>query len=490
MKKLLPLLSLLAPTHVVLAQFAPAVNLQPGAVITLPAGAYPNVLALGDFTQDFRADIAVCQRGLGTVGIYTQGLGGTFTSTPVSTYPIGVGPTGLVAVSLSNSFQTPPLDLVAVSAESNTFTLLLNKGDGSGTFAPAPKQNPPYDNYLGGNDKGVSPKLLTADLNGDHWPEFIYTFDTPAFLPYCGVFRRTLLPNIALDTRKLDSFSPGFAPASVALDDFDRDGTQDAVLTDPAGNGVTVRFAHRVDKDQSWSSSYFATSCQLTSGLSRPIQVATGDLNRDYLPDLAVAQEGSASIMVFLNLQNQQFGAQVPYALSAPARQVLLTDLNGDNQPEMLVLTADNKLQVFQHTGALDVTRYGKPMQLATGDNPTTMQVRDMNGDQRPDVVVACAGDNTVRIYLNQSVLATRPQQLAGIEVYPNPATDQLMITRLATPGGPLTAVLLDALGREVRHRELSAPQVALSVADLPRGVYVLRLTAAEGVFSQRIVVQ
>ncbi|QKG52850.1 T9SS type A sorting domain-containing protein [Hymenobacter sp. BRD67] len=284
----------------------------------------------------------------------------------------------------------------------------------------------------------------------------------------------------------IDSFHYGYGPSSVAIDDFDRDGTTDIVLTNPGGNEVDVCFARKYNPYQLWDKS---STVRLATS-SRPIQVATGDVNSDYLPDLAVAQEGSSDIIVFLNLKAQQFGAQVSYALSAAPRQVLLTDLNGDNQPEMLVLTADNKLQVFQHTGARDVTRYGTPMQLATGDNPTTMQVRDMNGDQRPDVVVACAGDNTVRIYLNQSVLATRPQQLAGIEVYPNPATDQLTITRLATPGGPLTAVLLDALGREVRRRELSAPQVALSVADLPRGVYVLRLTAAEGVFSQRIVVQ
>ncbi|QKG52851.1 FG-GAP repeat domain-containing protein [Hymenobacter sp. BRD67] len=181
MKKLLPLLSLLAPTHMVLAQFAPAVNLQPGAVITLPAGAYPNVLALGDFTQDFRADIAVCQRGLGTVGIYKQGLGGSFTSTPVGTYPIGVGPTGLVAVPLSNSYQTAPLDLVAISPLDSKFTLLTNKNDGSGTFTPV--VNRPNDNYFGRGTGAMStnPMLLTADIDLDGLPDFVYSYDATTF---------------------------------------------------------------------------------------------------------------------------------------------------------------------------------------------------------------------------------------------------------------------------------------------------------------------
>ena len=138
------------------------------------------------------------------------------------------------------------------------------------------------------------------------------------------------------------------------------------------------------------------------------------------------------------------------------------------------------------------MTRYGTPLTLATGADPVTMELDDMNGDGLTDVVVGCAGDNTVRVFLNRSsvVSAARAPHLAGVYVSPNPATDQVTIQRPASLTGPLTAVLLDALGREVRQVAVPAPAGTLSVAGLPQGVYVLRLSAPAGVLSQRLVVE
>jgi len=67
MKKLL--LCLLAPVSLASAQRGPQVSPQAGAVIAFPAGAAPSALAIADFNQDFRRDIAVCQRGRGPVGV-------------------------------------------------------------------------------------------------------------------------------------------------------------------------------------------------------------------------------------------------------------------------------------------------------------------------------------------------------------------------------------------------------------------------------------
>jgi hypothetical protein len=419
--------------------------------------------------------------------VYMQGPNTTFSATPVATCPVGDGPTGLVSLALGNTITRPSIDLVAISPVTGFYTLLTNKNDGSGTFTPV--VNGPTANYFAQGTPGPSttPQLLTADLNGDGWAELINTFETQGFLPSTGVFRKELYTSMAVDFRTLDQYRPGYAPGTMALDDFDRDGTKDVVVTNPSGNTFTVCWAQRYGLEQRWNVNTASTQA---SGGVRPLQVATGDVNGDFLPDIAVAQEGSRNIMLFLNLKNKQFGSQVPYALSAAPQQVLLADLNQDSAPEMLVLTADNKLQIFPHTGALDATRYGPPLQIATGSMPTTMQVVDINGDQRPDVVVGCTGDNTVRIYLNQSaVLATRPAQLVGIDVFPNPATDQLTVHRPSTLPGPLTGALLDGLGRLVRQLDLPSATATIPLTGLPRGVYVLRLCTKEAVMSQRVVI-
>ena len=64
MKNPLFLFAFLVPASLAFAQPVAPVNLQPGSIITLPAGAAPSALAIADYNQDNRADIAVCQRGL------------------------------------------------------------------------------------------------------------------------------------------------------------------------------------------------------------------------------------------------------------------------------------------------------------------------------------------------------------------------------------------------------------------------------------------
>lgn len=485
MKKLI-LCSLLASATLASAQVTvPAVNLQPGAVITLPAGAVPSATAVADYNQDNRPDIAVCQRGLGTVGVYVQSAAGNFPAGPVSTYAVGPGPTGLVAVVLGNSNNSAARDLVAISPVGGYYTLLTNNGNGTGTFTPV--VNNTNQNFFGTSVPATNPQLLATDLDRNGWVDFIYTYDVNNFSR--GIYRTQLSTPTLIDFRLQDFVNLTYVPSGLALDDFDRDGTTDFVTTNPAGNEFTVVFAQRMGTQPDWNGSPY--KIRLPSGGVRPVQVTAGDVNRDFLPDLVVAHEGSSEVTLFLNLNNHQFGAQVSYPLSAAPRRVQLTDLNRDGSPELLVLTADGRLQIFQHTGQPGATRYGTPLVLPTGSDPVTMQVVDVDGDYVPDVVVGCAGDNTVRVYLNRSVtLAARPAQLVGVEVYPNPATDRVTVQRASTVQGPLTATLVDALGRVVRQVGITAPTTAIAVDDVPRGVYVLKLSGEAGVMNRRIVVQ
>ncbi|GAA4392459.1 hypothetical protein GCM10023186_42980 [Hymenobacter koreensis] len=114
-----------------------------------------------------------------------------------------------------------------------------------------------------------------------------------------------------------------------------------------------------------------------------------------------------------------------------------------------------------------------------------------MDGDFVQDVVVACAGDHTVRVFLNRSMAqptATRPAQLAGLDVYPNPAADRLTVQRPTGTRGPLAATLRDALGRAVLRFAVPEAATTVPVGELPRGVYVLQVNGPAGTATQRVV--
>ncbi|MGI4863105.1 MAG: T9SS type A sorting domain-containing protein [Janthinobacterium lividum] len=90
--------------------------------------------------------------------------------------------------------------------------------------------------------------------------------------------------------------------------------------------------------------------------------------------------------------------------------------------------------------------------------------------------------------------LATVPAALAQqVALYPNPATTS---AQLELPPSlsrqPVTATLLDAVGREVRTQVLPAGQAshALQISGLATGVYALRLRTEAGVVVKKLVVE
>ncbi|RYY10747.1 MAG: T9SS type A sorting domain-containing protein [Cytophagaceae bacterium] len=95
------------------------------------------------------------------------------------------------------------------------------------------------------------------------------------------------------------------------------------------------------------------------------------------------------------------------------------------------------------------------------------------------------------------TVLATRTAQpgLPGVEVYPNPAHGQFVVKvsaalRPAASATPLR--LYNAVGQLVLEQPLqlsAAGEVAVSVAQLPAGIYTVRLALSTGVATYRVAV-
>jgi len=139
-----------------------------------------------------------------------------------------------------------------------------------------------------------------------------------------------------------------------------------------------------------------------------PRSVAIGDLNGDGKPDLAVANYGTSAahgstVSVLLGNGDGTFGRSAEFGAGDGARFVAIGDLNGDGKPDLVVANLGfypaYGTTVSLLLGNGDGTFQSKT-DLVTGSGPYSLAIGDLNGDGRPDLVTANFGSCTVSVLL------------------------------------------------------------------------------------------
>jgi hypothetical protein len=126
-----------------------------------------------------------------------------------------------------------------------------------------------------------------------------------------------------------------------------------------------------------------------------PYAVALGDVNGDGRLDLAVANANDDTVSVLLNTTAPggpiTFAAQQTFATGHSPRSVVLADVNGDGRPDLVVANAnDDTVSVLLNTTApgAAASSFAPRVDFLVGNCPDSVAVADVNGDSRPDLVV------------------------------------------------------------------------------------------------------
>jgi hypothetical protein len=199
--------------------------------------------------------------------------------------------------------------------------------------------------------------------------------------------------------------SGGFAATSVAVGDVNRDGIPDIVVTNcgnlaseacPSEGAVGVLLGN--------GDGTFEAAVSYDSGGDYPKSVAIADVNGDGIPDLVVANyegasgspEGEGVIGVLLGNGDGTFQTAVTFDPGGiQTNSVAVADVNGDGKPDMVV--AENVSGVPccspSYVGVLLGNGNGtfQPAQIysAGGYVGASVAVADVNGDGIPDVLLA-----------------------------------------------------------------------------------------------------
>ena len=190
-----------------------------------------------------------------------------------------------------------------------------------------------------------------------------------------------------------------------------------------------------------------------TGGTSAPYSVTLVDVNGDNKLDIIVANSGTNNVGVLFNAGNGTFLNQTTYSTggaSAPF-SVAVIDVNGDNKPDIVVANSGtNNIGVLFNAGNgtfLNQTAYS----TGAGSGPRSVAVADVNSDNVPDIIVTGTGLNNVGVllnagngtFLNQTTytVGNSPRSVAVVDVNSDNKSDIVVMNN----GGTTVSVLLNA---------------------------------------------
>ncbi|HKD53283.1 MAG TPA: VCBS repeat-containing protein [Steroidobacteraceae bacterium] len=385
-------------------------NSEPNLPAIIPV---PNSIAVANLTGPGVPDLVVATTadegltqnpGYANVILNTPGKLGTFQ--PGVGHPTtGTNPSSIAVADLTG---TGGLDLVVANFGTGSVSLFLH-GCTTGTCAIGAFQ-PAVDVTTG----GMPNQVVIADLNGDGKPDLVLA-DMSSNGNAIVLMADPANPGKFLAPMNL---STGRSTPSVAVGDLNGDGLPDivAATSDAAGNNgaVYVFMQNPAKRGTFLAPMIFAAGAQ-------PQSVRIADVNGDGLLDLVVANQGpgsdgigSAGVSVLLQDASHPgtFLAPVTYATPGFAIDVAVGDLNGDNKPDLVVANLNPPpggsisvlLQDPAHPGMfLPASNYAGLSQ------PLSVVIADLNGDGQPDIAVADGISATV-LFQNAGAAGTFAQ--------------------------------------------------------------------------------
>ncbi len=360
----------------------------------------PNSVAIADVNGDGIPDLLVAttvdQGGGNNPGLAAVYLGNA--ASPGSyqqgaTYPsTGTDPSGIAVLNLSTT-SGAGTDLVVSNFGSGTASVFLHDAANPGKYLAATSLT------TGGQPNQV----ISADINGDGVPDLVFA-DLSTSGTAVVVLQDAAHPGQFL--APLNLATGGFTP-SVAAADLNGDGLVDVVAADFDSNGnngqVTVFFQNPA------SPGTFQQPVTFPAG-AQPQAVRVADVNGDGLPDLVVANrgpggDGTGTPGVSVVLQDAthpgSFLAPVTYSTPWGAIDVAVGDLNGDGKPDLVVASLGpgptGAVSVLLQNGSSPGT-FGTANSYPGFGQPLSVAIADLNGDGHPDIAVADANNATVML--------------------------------------------------------------------------------------------
>jgi FG-GAP-like repeat/IPT/TIG domain len=245
--------------------------------------------------------------------------------------------------------------------------------------------------------------IKSADLDGDGKPDLIASYATGNI----GLFRNTSTPG-NLDNNsfatEVDIFS-GNHCTIVGIADMNGDGKQDLITYNQDVSELTV-----------WQNQSVSGTIAFIKAVTLPDTgpaICVGDIDGDGRPDIIQVDNLSPTLKLIKNnstggiLDNTSFDPPVGFNSGNGIEFLDVQDLDGDGKPEIITCNrTDNTLSVFRNTsvaGIIDNSSLAASVDFPAGKGPFNLAIADIDADGKADLIVSNTDSNTISILKNGS---------------------------------------------------------------------------------------
>lgn len=450
------------------------------------ASANPRNIAVVDINGDNKSDLAVANQTAGTLSIFKNvGKSGNILFAPKVDFTAGSGSFDIAYGDFDGDGKPDLAVTNANSGGSSTVSIFKNTSSGQNiSFANK------TDYECGASATGVA----VGDLDGDGKPDLIVASVNSVSI---FVFKNT-------STAQSVSFASGISyfagrPERVSIGDLSGDGKPEIVIAD--FNGLVSVF-----KNESSNGNISLGSKMDYQAGSFPVDVSIGDLDGDNKADLVVANFVSNNISVLRNTSFNggiSFAPKEDYATGENPQIVSINDADGDGKADLAVNSNTlHNASILKNTSTKGNISFMPKVDFAASYNPTSAKLDDLNGDGKPDLIIANNTLGNIAVYKNiipaQNVFAFskmpantgandnkfkegKASCLSNINVSPNPSANTAV---LYIPGNFIntTVNIADVNGKIlIRLAQVKTDYISLPVEKLSKGIYFITASNENG---------
>jgi hypothetical protein len=243
-----------------------------------------------------------------------------------------------------------------------------------------------------------------ADMDGDGKTDIVLSNNYNSVASFIVTRNTSTVANITTAANVEFAGYPGYTVTDLSVADFDKDGKPDVIMS--YSNNVLSYFRNI----SSIGNVNFSARTDVSVAASAVINaIATGDIDSDDKPDVAIAGGSGSQIHYLRNTStagNISFATYTSTTLSGTITGISIGIVdNGDSKPEILYGASSSTIGVLKNnssSGSINIS--SSPTVLTTlANTPSFIRLADIDGDGLADVTAGYNAGTQISIFKNVS---------------------------------------------------------------------------------------